>query len=218
MSTEVADLLKELTSAGKRHGGLHAASGTLRGELGDNVRLSVLNIIFKSVGLPPKYPVARFVMWLRDNDKLDAVKGRVTKAGRDFTKELNNLWVSPVLHKALVDEGLGASASDISKSLAQQFPNVKDITIDDTLQAIREAPIRNVGVNESQPPTASEPPKREAVSPSTVPPPPAAPSTPPKVPEAAPAPKAAVSPPPGPASITFDVSGPVHVARCPNRS
>lgn len=139
LSTEVADLLKELTTAGKRLGGLHAASGTLRGELGDNVRLSILNIIFKSVGLPPKYPVARFVMWLRDNGKLDAVKARVEKAGRDFTKELNNLWVSPVLHKALVDEGLGASTSDLSKSLAQQFPNVKDITIDDMLQSIREA-------------------------------------------------------------------------------
>lgn len=139
LSTEVTDLLKELTTAGKRLGGLHAASGTLRGELGDNVRLSVLNIIFKSVGLPPKYPVARFVMWLRDNGKLEAVQGRVTKAGRDFAKELNNLWVSTVLHKALVEEGLGASASDLSKSLAQQFPNVKDITIDDLLQAMREA-------------------------------------------------------------------------------
>ena len=139
LSTEVTDLLKELTTAGKRLGGLHAASGTLRGELGDNVRLSVLNIIFKSVGLPPKYPVARFVMWLRDNGKLDAVRKRVEKAGRDCARELNNLWVSPVLHKALVDEGLGASISDISKSLAQQFPNVKDITIDDMLQAIREA-------------------------------------------------------------------------------
>jgi len=139
LSTEVADLLKELTTAGKRLGGLHAASGTLRGELGDNVRLSMLNIIFKSVSLPPKYPVARLVMWLRDNGKLDAVKGRVTKSGRDFTKELNNLWVSPVLHKALVDEGMGASTSDISKSLAQQFPNVKDITIDEMLTAMREA-------------------------------------------------------------------------------
>lgn len=139
LSTEVGDLLKELTTAGKRLGGLHAASGTLRGELGDNVRLSLLNIIFKSVGLPPKYPVARFVMWLRDNGKLDAVKGRVEKAGRDFGKELNNLWVSSTLHKALVDEGLSESTSDISKSLAQQFPNVKDITIDDMLQAIREA-------------------------------------------------------------------------------
>lgn len=139
LSTEVTDLLKELTTAGKRLGGLHAASGTLRGELGDNVRLSLLNIVFKSVGLPPKYPVARFVMWLRDNGKLDAVRNRVEKVGRDFAKELNNLWVSPVLHKALVDEGLGASISDISKSLAQQFPNVKDITIDDMLQAIREA-------------------------------------------------------------------------------
>ncbi len=139
LSTEVADLLKELTTAGKRLGGLHAASGTLRGELGHNVRLSVLNIIFRSVGLPPKYPVARFVMWLRDNGKLDAVKSRVEKEGRDFNKELNNLWVSPFLHKALVEEGLGASVSDMSKSLAQQFTNVKDITIDEMLQAVRDA-------------------------------------------------------------------------------
>jgi hypothetical protein len=139
LSTEVSDLLKEMTTAGKRLGGLHAASGTLRGELGDNVRLSVLNIVFKSMGLPPKYPVARFVLWLRDNAKLDPVKKRVEKTGRDFAKELNNLWVSPVLHKALVDEGLGASTSDISKSLAQQFPNVKDITIDEMLSAMREA-------------------------------------------------------------------------------
>jgi hypothetical protein len=136
---EVADLFKELTTAGKRLGGLHAASGTLRGELGDNVRLSVLNIILKSVGLPPKYPIARFVMWLRDNGKLEAVKKRVEKAGRDFAKELNNLWVSRTLHQALVDEGLCSAASDVSKSLAQQFPNVKDITIDEMLQALREA-------------------------------------------------------------------------------
>jgi hypothetical protein len=139
LSTEVADLLKELTTAGKRLGGLHAASGTLRGELGDNVRLSLLNIIFKSVGLPAKYPVAKFVMWLRDNGKLDAVQDRVAKSGRDFNKELNNLWVSTPLHTALVDVGLGASTSDISKAVAQQFPNVKDVTIDEMLSALREA-------------------------------------------------------------------------------
>lgn len=139
LSTEVADLLKELTTAGKRLGGLHAASGTLRGELGDNVRLSLLNIVFKSVGLPAKYPLARFVMWLRENGKLDLVQERVTKAGRDFTKELNNLWVSTPLHTALVAEGLGASTSDIAKALAQQFPNAKDVTIDEMLQALRDA-------------------------------------------------------------------------------
>lgn len=147
MSTEVADLLKELTTAGKRLGGLHAASGTLRGELGDNVRLSLLNILFKSVGLPPKYPVARFVLWLRDQGKLEAVKKRVEKAGKDFNRELNNLWVSPLLHKALVEEDLGTTTSEISKALAQQFANVKDITIDEMLQAIREC----LSVNEQLP-------------------------------------------------------------------
>jgi len=45
---------EEMTTAGKRLGGPARCSGTLRGELGDNVRLSVLNIVFKSMGLPPQ--------------------------------------------------------------------------------------------------------------------------------------------------------------------
>lgn len=61
----VKDLLSELTTQGKRHGGLHAASGTLGAGASGSVRLALLRIVFKSVGLPEQYPVARFVMWLK---------------------------------------------------------------------------------------------------------------------------------------------------------
>jgi hypothetical protein len=61
----IDDLLMELSMEGKRHGGLHAASGTLGASASGSVRLALLGIIFKSVGLPEKYPVARFVMWLK---------------------------------------------------------------------------------------------------------------------------------------------------------
>jgi len=58
----IRDSLKELTTQAKRHGGLHAASGTLGAGASGSVRLALLRIIFKSVGLPEQYPFARFVV------------------------------------------------------------------------------------------------------------------------------------------------------------
>lgn len=63
---DINDHLKELNTQAKRHGGLHAASGTLGAGASGSVRLALLRIIFKSAGLPEQYPVARFVMWLRN--------------------------------------------------------------------------------------------------------------------------------------------------------
>ncbi len=52
----VRDLFAELSAQGKRHGGLHAASGTLGAGASGSVRLALLRIIFKSIGLPEQYP------------------------------------------------------------------------------------------------------------------------------------------------------------------
>jgi len=73
----IKDLLKELSTEGKRYGGLHAESGTLGAAASGSVRLALLRIIFKSVGLPEQYPVARFVMWLRSEGIYGTVKNHV---------------------------------------------------------------------------------------------------------------------------------------------
>ena len=49
--------LKELSTVGQATGGLHAAAGTLGSGAGESVRLELLGIIFKSVGLPSSTPV-----------------------------------------------------------------------------------------------------------------------------------------------------------------
>ncbi|MCX7012670.1 MAG: hypothetical protein NTW86_08940 [Candidatus Sumerlaeota bacterium] len=59
---EIKDLLRELTAQGRVAGGLHAASGTLKAQAGENVRLSLLPIVFRSCGLPEQHPHARFVI------------------------------------------------------------------------------------------------------------------------------------------------------------
>ena len=78
----VKDLLKELSTQAKRKGGLHAAAGTLGAGARDSVRLELLGIIFKSVGLPGDYSRACFLMWLRDEGLEDAVRQHIADGGR----------------------------------------------------------------------------------------------------------------------------------------
>ena len=97
----IRDLLKELSTQAKRYGGLHSASGTL-GASGDSVRLALLQVIFKSVGLPVKYSIAKFVLWLKHEGILDEVRSAVETQGLDWDEELDNLYVAEGLHKALI--------------------------------------------------------------------------------------------------------------------
>ena len=73
--------LKELNIQAKRHGGLHAASGTLGSGASGSVRLALLRIIFKSSGLPEQYPVARFVIWLKHEKIYEQVCSHVKQNG-----------------------------------------------------------------------------------------------------------------------------------------
>ena len=141
----IQDLLKELSTAGKRHGGLHAASGTLGASASGSVRLALLRIIFKSVGLPEQYPVARFVMWLRNEDIYDKVRKEVEKNGYDWREELDNFYVAEGLHAALVKAkpNLFSSPATCVETLNNLYPFVQDISSDDMLKAIRQALTRD---------------------------------------------------------------------------
>ena len=72
LPTDVQDVLREITTLGKRAAGLHAAAGTLGAGAGDSVRLALLRIVFKSADLPESYPQARFCIWLKKERHLRA--------------------------------------------------------------------------------------------------------------------------------------------------
>ena len=80
----IKDLLTELSTQARRLGGLHAVAGTLGAGAGDSVRLELLGIIFKSVGLPEHYASANFVMWLRHEALEDAVRAHLAAARAGF--------------------------------------------------------------------------------------------------------------------------------------
>jgi len=137
----ITDNFKELSTQAKRHGGLHAASGTLGAGASGSVRLALLRILFKSTGLPEQYPVARFVMWLKHESIYDQVRSHVEQNGFDWNEELDNFYVAEGLHDALVQAKpkLFSSPASCVETLNNLYPYVQDISSDDMLKAIRQA-------------------------------------------------------------------------------
>ena len=134
LTGEIRDHLTELSTAGKRRGGLWSAAGTLASGKSDAVRLAFLSTLFESAGLPTQYEHARFTIWARENGYLDAVRAAVEAEGRTFDKEVHDLYVSPVIAKALLDADptLGGSVKDVRDLLKVQFPpTTKDVTDDE---------------------------------------------------------------------------------------
>lgn len=146
LPTGVKDLLKELTNSAKRHGGLHAAAGDLRTEATDSIRLALLGILFKSVGLPGDYTRACFQMWLRDEGLEEGVRKFITDNGSTFEKELTNLYVSKLMAQAILAHRpeFASKPSDVPLILKSQFPpDPKDVSIDDMIDKIMQAIGRN---------------------------------------------------------------------------
>ena len=137
---EVLDLLKEISTLGRRGAGLHAAAGTLGAGATGSVRLALLGIVFKSAGLPVGFPQASFCLWLKKNGIYDQVGTAVEAEGREFLRELNDLYVSPLIARALLeaDSNFATSEKEARATLRAQFPKPKDITTDEFVRATGE--------------------------------------------------------------------------------
>ena len=141
LPAEISDLLKELSTQGKRLGGLHAASGTLGQGANDKVRLALLGILFKSAGLPEQYHLARFVMWLKQEGIYESVREVVEGAGKPWDKELTHLYMSPVLAGEVLRQRpeLAETEKELRQLLKAEYPKVTDVTNSEMVDAIRDA-------------------------------------------------------------------------------
>ena len=140
---EVQAQLRELDTHAHRAGRSPvAAAGTLLGGSVDHVRHSVLSILLRACGLPAQYPQARFCFWLREQGLLDGVRAAVEAAGKDWLRELNNLYVSPVIAGAIIaaDASFAADVKAARQLLTQQFPPLRtDISTEQFIEAVRLA-------------------------------------------------------------------------------
>lgn len=140
LPNDVTELFTELSTLGRRSNGLCAAAGTLGAGASDSVRLALLGIVFKSVDLPEPFPQARFCLWLKKNNLFESVCDMIESEGRDFRRELNDLYVSPLIAKALLaaDSDFASSEKDARSTLRAQFPKPEDITTDEFVTALHD--------------------------------------------------------------------------------
>lgn len=140
LPVEITDLLTEISTLGKRHDGLHMAGGTLKAGNG-SVRLRVMSIIFKSVGLPEHYPQAKFLIHLKRDGKFEAFKKAVEDQGKNFSRELGRLYASGAVAKAYVQcYDHVKETSQVQAILHDEYPpNQDDVSMNEMLDTIREA-------------------------------------------------------------------------------
>ncbi len=142
MPDELRELLRELDTAGRRAGGLLAAAGSLPSGTTDQVRLTILGILMRAVGLPEQYPQARFCLWLHSQGYFDKVKKSVEAAGKAFDRELNNLYVSGPIAKALLacDKSYASSEAEARQTLRASYPPMaRDVTTEEFLSTVKDA-------------------------------------------------------------------------------
>ena len=141
LPNDVHELLTEVSTIGRRGHGLHAAAGTLETGTGDSVRLALLGVVFKSLGLPEGFPQARFCLWLKRSGIYDQVSAAFAERGRDFRRELNDLYVSPRIAGALLaaDPSFAAGEKEARQALRSQFPKPNDITNEEFITALQDA-------------------------------------------------------------------------------
>lgn len=139
LPADIGALLTELETAGRRAGGLWAAAGKMS-SLGDNVPLSILGIVLASAGMPVEYPLTRFVLWLRQEGRYEAVKQAMAARGRSLERELANMYVSTTLAEALLDAmpdfaGSPAAAKELLKT---QYPPAKEISVEEMVRTMED--------------------------------------------------------------------------------
>ena len=135
-------LLRELDVAGRRAGGLMAAAGSLPSGSTDHVRLTILGLLLRAAGLPAQYPQAKFCLWLHAQGRFDAVKAAIEAEGRPFERELNDLYVSGPIARALVarDPAFAIGEAEAKQLIKAQFPPATaDITTAEFLGAAKDA-------------------------------------------------------------------------------
>jgi hypothetical protein len=140
VTPSITESLKELSTRGKQGIGLHSAGGTLKAGSGD-VRLRVLQIVFKSVGLPIKFSNAQFIMDLRRDGHFEKLEQTIKAQGKDPLQEIDRLYTSKALHEAYLElYPHHGSVANISKALQAQYPaKIETLHVDDMIKVIRQA-------------------------------------------------------------------------------
>lgn len=101
LPTDVSDLFTELDRKQKVQGKLSVV-GTLKDFPSADIRYSFLQLVLNALGLPQQFHHFKFVYWAKQEGIYDDLKNIIEAQGKNFRKEYENLFVSSVLAKAVL--------------------------------------------------------------------------------------------------------------------
>jgi hypothetical protein len=143
LPAEVAAHLQELDQTAKRHGvGRFAAMGQLPAGSGEFVRATIASIVLEARALPAQVQLAEFVFWLREQGIDVLVRAEVERAGKNWLRELESLYVSPLIAHAVLKAlpSFATTEADARRAFAAQFPALKqDVNTNRFVKVVRAA-------------------------------------------------------------------------------
>lgn len=151
LPTNIADLLRELSTRGKSNGGLWSAVGTMSSGAAKSPRLAFLSIILSAAKLPSNYALAQFVLWLRAGKIEDAVNAHLDSHGETLESIGPFFRMSKTLNEAILAARPDLiDVANISNLLQNQFKEKDDISDDELVQTI-DTVLRGVSSNDKLP-------------------------------------------------------------------
>lgn len=136
---DIQELFVELDRKQKIQGKLSIA-GTLRDFPSKDIRYSFLQIFLNSLKLPQQYHHFKFVSWAKKEGIYDSLKALIESAGKDFKREIENLFVSPILARSVLEllPEMAENEMKVKELFKAQFPRVDTIGREDFVRTIRE--------------------------------------------------------------------------------
>lgn len=126
---EVKDLFLELSRKQDLYGSLSIV-GTLKDFPSSDIRYSFLQLVLNALGLPPQFHHFKFVYWAKQEGIYDELKNIIEAQGKNFVKEYENMFVSTVLAKAVlqVKPNFAENEAQVKESFKINFKRQETIS------------------------------------------------------------------------------------------
>lgn len=136
---DIQDLLVELDRKQKIQGRLSIA-GTLRDFPSKDIWYSFLQILLNTLDLPEQYHLFKFYHWLKKEDIYDYVETILEKNGHSIRKEINNIFVSTSLARAVLEvkPEMAENEAKLLELFRAQFARKDNIGREEFVSTIKE--------------------------------------------------------------------------------
>jgi len=138
LPAELNDLFVELKRKQDINGSL-VIRGLMKNFPSRDLRYSFLQLFLDNVGLPEKLHQFQFYHWCKTEGILEGIQEKLANAGKDFSRELHNLFMSTHIAKAILEllPGYAENEAIVRENLKYNFPIVNSISRKEFLYTIK---------------------------------------------------------------------------------